>query len=777
MWFEIFKFEIQYRAKRADTYIYFAILFLSSLVAVDFIFQGNLGTVKYNAPYIIAYTMAVASAIFLMIASMIMGVAALRDFDHNMESLMFVNPVKKWAYLLGRFLGSFIVLIFIFSSLILGLILGNFMPWREADDLLSFDVWHYLQPFLFFVLPNLFFAGAIFFVGGALSRKLIVVYTQGILLLVVYLISGSMIRGAEDPFIAALFDPLSLNAISTVIDHWTPAERNSMMLPIESMLLYNRFIWIGVGIVALAVGYIGFSFNVVRSRIFKKQRESHGEEKKSAQVSIILPSVTLPEGMGADFKRFKYHSLFYFKSILKEIPFWAIMISGVAIILLNGISLDTKFGVDSYPASYLIVEELQEMSIAFFLLILIFYSGELVWKERNVKIDQIYDALPVTDFLNLMAKFLGLLLTYVVLMLAMILAGVIIQTLSGYYQYNFEVYIYGFFMEILPFLVMYTFLSFFFQVMVNHKFIGQLLTLVSFILILASELFELEHGLVRFGGSTSVIYSDMNGYGHLLEADVWIKIYWIAVCLLIFLVAVLFSVRGTETRMKKRWKLGKHRLTKPVLKLGAFAVLVFTISGSYVFYNTNILNTYASSGRQVHMRVNYEKTLKRYEYLPQPKIVDVNLTLDLYPYERDYVVEGYYMLHNKHNEVIREIHIQGVPNSQIRLEQVKFEGGATFNNEYEEYGYHIYQLNHPLKPDDSIKMEFKQSFTTHGFVDGESNTDVIYNGSFLKNDHFPTLGYNKKFELQDTDNREDYGLAPRINMAKRDDPHLTGEKN
>jgi ABC-2 type transport system permease protein len=121
MFYEIVKFEILYRAKRAETYCYFAILFVCSLVATDFIFQGTGKAIQPDAPYIIAYTMAITSAIFIMIASMIMGVSILRDFEHRMESLLFMNPMTKRAYLPGRFLGSFIVLLFVFSGLLFGM--------------------------------------------------------------------------------------------------------------------------------------------------------------------------------------------------------------------------------------------------------------------------------------------------------------------------------------------------------------------------------------------------------------------------------------------------------------------------------------------------------------------------------------------------------------------------------------------------------------------------------------------------------------------------------
>ena len=49
MWYEIFKFELSYRLKRPDTYIFFAFLVLFSMVGVDFVFQGiDLGAVKKN---------------------------------------------------------------------------------------------------------------------------------------------------------------------------------------------------------------------------------------------------------------------------------------------------------------------------------------------------------------------------------------------------------------------------------------------------------------------------------------------------------------------------------------------------------------------------------------------------------------------------------------------------------------------------------------------------------------------------------------------------------
>jgi len=171
VWYNIFKFEINYRIKRPETYIFFVFLFLFSMVGVDFVFQGfDFTVVKKNAPLIIAKTMGAITGFFMILASMIMGVPVIRDFEYNIESLMFVNPIKKRDYLLGRFLGSFTVLLFIFGGLLFGMMLGSQMSWHKEEEMLFFNALVYFQSFAIIVLPTLFFGACVFFVTGMLDR-------------------------------------------------------------------------------------------------------------------------------------------------------------------------------------------------------------------------------------------------------------------------------------------------------------------------------------------------------------------------------------------------------------------------------------------------------------------------------------------------------------------------------------------------------------------------------------------------------------------------------
>src|SRR5882672_3827224 len=136
---EIFLFELFYRKSRSVTYIYFGITFLLCFlgVASSIIKLGSaVGMIKANAPYVIYRMTLVSSFALSIITSAIMGVAIVRDFDHNMEGILFSMPIKKRDYLMGRFWGSFVTLILINMALPLGFIggfvLGKYVPWEVA---------------------------------------------------------------------------------------------------------------------------------------------------------------------------------------------------------------------------------------------------------------------------------------------------------------------------------------------------------------------------------------------------------------------------------------------------------------------------------------------------------------------------------------------------------------------------------------------------------------------------------------------------------------------
>ncbi|MEM7298495.1 MAG: aminopeptidase, partial [Bacteroidota bacterium] len=630
MWFKILKFELQYRKKRPATYIYFAILFLMALftMATDVIqIGGGSGLVKENSPTTIANMMAILSAVMMMITSAIMGVAVLRDFEHNTESMLFTSPITKFDYLAGRFLGSFIVVLFVFSGMVLGFMVGEvFNP--DKDKMLPFSLYNYLQPFVTLIVPSLFFSSALFFFTGALSRKMVTVYVQWILLFAVYQIALILTREVDNRTFAALIDPFAIRTIQNTIQYWTVAEQNSMVVPFAGVVLSNRLLWMGVGVVAILIGYFSFSFNVVRKSWFRKKTQ---KEETASNTSISIPSVDYKFGLGAYLLQVRKQSWFYFKSVLKGIPFQAIIAFGFFLMIINSFFIGRVFGTYTYPTTYLMIELITGGFTFFFIIILVFYSGELVWKERDVKINLIQDALPMPDFVSLISKFFGLMLVFIVLLLMLIGAGVLIQAFKGYYKFDLPVYFTTLYTETFSTLVLFSLLAFFIQVMVNNKFLGHALMIIFFISMIVLDTLGIEHSLFQFGSASLGTYSEMNGFGHFVESFSWFDLYWLAFSIFLFGVAVIFAVRGSEAAMKWRWHIGKMRLTRPMLIMIITAFMTFGLSGCYIFYNTNVQNTYRNSEDQQAIQADYERTLKQYEFISQPKVTSINVRAEIYP--------------------------------------------------------------------------------------------------------------------------------------------------
>ncbi|MFT6205184.1 MAG: ABC-type transport system involved in multi-copper enzyme maturation permease subunit [Spirosomataceae bacterium] len=779
---EIIRFEFDYRKKRPATYIYFVILFLLCFLAVtsQYVSIGGVagGQIKENGPFNIAFMTIIMTFFFTFICSAIMGVAVLRDFDHKTESMMFTTTMSKFDYLMGRFIGSFLVMILIYSSIflafMLGFGLGKYLPWDPSwkeKEMLAFDTWSYIQPFLVFGLTNIFIQGAIFFAAGALSRKTLVIYTQGIILFVLYQIALSILGDIENKNLAALLDPFGLQAFSTYTEYWTPAQKNTQLIPLDGVLLWNRLIWCGFGLLVLIGTHAAFKFEVVTSGIFKrkKKKANVSSEAYIRPETVKIPLVTQFDGFKTHLTMLWMQIKFYFKTTVLEVPFLAIMFVGLVNLIASAFYFDRSYGTSSYPVTANVITLLEGFNL-FFLIIIVFYTGELIWKERSVKFNLIIDALPIPDWVNMLSKYIALLLINICTILLLILCGVAIQTALGYTNYELPVYFKAMFTDTLVFIIMYQTMAFFVQSIANNKFIGFAFMFVFFIITFFLDAFGIQHPLVVFDSGSLGRYSDMNRYGHFMTSFSWMKFYWLAFTMFLFVVAIVLSVRGSESVMKTRLRLGRLRLTKNTVSIVLLLLITFFATGCYVFYNTNNLNKYSTRENSEDLRVAYEKELKKYENIAKLKITDVNVKVDIFPESRDFTAAGYYWMRNKTNETISTIHVQNNKQEGVVLDSVSFSQSTTVKEDFEKFGYTIHKLSKPLQPGDSVKMDWKVSFETKGFVASGSNTNVVENGTFFNNTYFPSLGYNSGAEISSDDTRRKKKLPEKERMMEQDNP-------
>ena len=771
MLLEIIKFEWAYRKGRPATWIYFAIILIIPiiLVSTDAIkIMGGGEQTKENSPAGIASLEIAFTYLFVMITSAVMGVAVLRDFEFNTEALMFSTPIKKFDYLFGRFVGSFMVLILIFFAMILGFTIGEFMPSRDVTKLLPYSFWHYLQPFLVLVLPNLFFTGAFFFAGGALTRKTVIIYTQGIILFVLYSISQNLMGDIDNREMGALLDPFGIRTFGYVTRYWTPAQKNTMLVPLEGIMLYNRLLWMGIGVLALVITYFGFSFNVVRSGLFKKKAIVEDKQPKIKPELVKIPLVTQHLNGWTVIQQTLRNAWFYAKMSIREVPFLTIVIAGVCLLISALINSNETFGVKSIPNTGNVLGSLGNFT-PFLYAIALTYAGELIWKERVVKFNLINDAMPVPDFVGILSKFIAMIIIYCGIFAVLILVGITVQAIQGYFDFQLPIYFEHFYFGQLVSMVFYTILFFFIQIMVNDKFVGIAISILFLILQGVMSYLGVEHSMLSFASGDLGNFSDMNLYGHFVKTFSWLSIYWLGFTMIIFAIATTLSVRGTEELLKTRWLMSRYRFTKQIATFSILALIIFIFSGAYVYYNTNILEKYQNSKDGQKDQALYEKTLKaKYEFMNQPKIVESDIKVELYPTKRSMSADGFYYLKNKSAQTIKEVYIMF--NKPVNVKELAFSGGAKIKQQWKDWGVTIYTLNKPMLPQDSIKLSFKISVDSKSFLSGMAGTSLVYNGTFFNNSaYFPSIGYEEGGELSSEDDRKKQGLKPKERMMEQSD--------
>ena len=188
------------------------------------------------------------------------------------------------------------------------------------------------------------------------------------------------------------------------------------------------------------------------------------------------------------------------------------------------------------------------------------------------------------------------------------------------------------------------------------------------------------------------------------------------------------------------------------------AIFIFAAVGFYIYYNTSILNRFENTSTFQGRQADYEKKFKRYEFINQPKVTGVTLQVELYPSRRGFTADGFYYLKNKSNKPIRDIHVQNPFRDPPNANKISFNRSSRLKESDNNSGYYIYELNEALEAGDSLKMNFNLSYESRGFKEGNSSTQILYNGTFFNNSYFPDIGYNGKIELDNDAERKKFGL-------------------
>lgn len=748
----------------------FALLAFGAAASDSIQIGGSIGNIHRNAPTVIATWLALFTFIGMLLITLLVSNALLRDFDQGSAELIFASPVRKHDYLIGRIGAALIAGLVVYLVIALGLFVAQFMPWIDPARLGPVSLQPYLWSFPVLVLPNLLFSSALLAVLAITTRSILWVYIGVIAFFVLYGVSGALLADIDNVWMATLAEPLGIRALARTIRYWSTEERNSGLPVLAGYLLANRALWMTVTAVLFASAFALFRTERTGTagsrRVRRAKASAIGEPQTSGIRSLPpLPRVQPAFGASTACTQFLRQLRFDVAGVFRSVPFLVLLVFALGNFIPVALFRETTYDTGIYPVTSQMLRALQNAYSFLLIIIVLFYAGELVWKERSARINEVTDAMPVPNWVPLLAKFVALVAVIATFQAVGALTAMGIQLAKGHTQLEPLVYLKTLAVDSVVYVLMGG-LALALQVFTNNKFLGYALLIVVLIGQSVLGLLDYTNNLYNFGSWPIAPYSDMNGYGHFLAEQLWFQAYWGLFLLVMLVLASALWVRGVGMGRRQRWALARRRLRGAHGAALLASLAAFATVGGYLFWNTNIRNEFVSPEEQLDRQARYEKEYGRYRDLAQPRISAVAADVDLRPETQSMIVRGRYRVHNPHAQPIREVHVAMTRDEAL----VELDlGVAELVRHDAEVGHRIYRLHQPLQPGAEREIAFRLDYHRNGMTGGLADTDLVENGSFFNSFLFPQFGYQPSVEITDRNDRRKRGLGEPRRMPKLED--------
>ncbi len=758
--------ELKKNIKSPAFYI-FTLVFLLGALLFSLITDSNSavmgishGKEFHNAPLVIAQIATRFSVFGVLFSMIILGRAIAKDYEAGIHEIIFSYPVSKFDYLGGRFFGAFMANILLFFGIFLGFELAFLIIDPKFTG--SFRIGAYLLPFIFTLIPNTLLIGSLFFRLATISRKLVSTYLAGIAFLAIYGIVAAGFRFIDSDTIKILIDPFGINGLNVLSKYWTVADMNRNLMPINNIYILNRVIWIGISVLILAGTFRKFKFIAVLEG--KKEKNKIEEEIVDNNKEIKLPEYLINYSFGFHLKQCLVIAWIEMKRILMHPAFLILTFLAISQIITNFVGNVGNGEGSIYPFTSWYLNQTIHLSV-YMIPMAIFFGGMLVWKEKDSKSDEIYNTLPVSNWLSYFSKFLTLAGVQIFYLILAIIAGVLTQVLF----YNFtdiELGLYFtrlFGIDFINYLHMII-IVLLIQILSPNKYIGFFLSALYF----AADLiifgaFGYENILLRYGNVPKFIYSNLNGFGHFTTSIVWYTIYWAISGIILIMLSIGLWRRTLETNLKYRFKYLRHLVSRKQLLALSILLILFISTGSFIAYNRYIVSPYLSEDDRKQMQADYETKFQKYDDKAQPTIKHIDLKVDLYPHKRKVLVNGTFQLQNISTEPIDSVFINLNDWNINEFKKFEFDKDAELQLHANEFGFRIFKLTNALEPNQTIDFNFEYIIDNKGFTDNLPKNEIAENGTYLvlsgfSAEYFPVIGYNPELELNNDKDRKDLHL-------------------
>ena len=742
----IYKYELKYWAKQISVYLYatifLALAILLMAVSTDVFEESSAKGSIGNSPFRIYDGMRFFSKFILFLLPIIFGVSVYRDFKTKIHHVLYSFPFNKQDYLLAKFLSAFTVMGFILSTIGIGFIIGAHFLGAPAEKVAAFNLLPYLKGYGFYLLPNVLLFGTLVFAVVTLSRNIYSGFIAVILVLFLQQILMRVLPAIDSSFIVAILEPFGEVAISLATRFWTAEEKNFLVLPIGADLIINRIVW---SVVALLIGillYRRFHFSQTKNpfSFFRKKGESMTKNNFGSIKKVKISTATYDFSFNQNLKTTWQLSTIDFRYITRSWAFIILFLAGLLLVIFMTSQMNRQFGGKVLPVTWLMLA----FPVFFFSMVVnlltFLYAGMLVHRSRIASINQLIDVTPIPNWVLLFSKFIALVKMQVFLLLLVMIGGMAVQVSNGYYNFEIGHYIGTLYGLYLPSFVIWALVALWVQTLLKNPYLGIFLLLMgSFALGVLKDI-GIEQSIFHFNenpdGTLILGYSDLVGYGARLVPFYVYKFYWLLFGLFMLFWALLLWTRGLPHSVKERLQLMKTRF-KGRTAMGMLTFLIaFITLGSRLYYEENVVNTFYTKKEKAALENQRNKKHQHFANTPQPRMVDLDINMHIYPHRQRFEADGVYTLINKTSQVLDTLLVEYAEDIIT-----KYEVNTAMNLVSKDSlaRFDVWTFEKGLAPNDSVQLSF--AIHTIDNTIFRKNNIIETNGTYLHSLNFPSIGW------------------------------------
>ena len=762
MFWKVLSFELKYWKTRVYTYVFALIIFLLTLLSFSLEGISLGGDANFiNSPYSIMIWYYVLSLILPVFINSFVSSGVTRDFENKFDQILYSLPIHRTEILLGRFVGGLIVIFLIFFTVPLAELIAHYLPWTDKELIGPWRLDAHLHSLFTMVLPNLIIIGSILFLIANWTRSINSSFLGAIAVLVIFNSISGLNDKIDNKTIAALSDPFGFMPILYYTKKWSVYEKNYFLFPLDWKYFLNRILWLSGAVVLW----------ILALRIHKLSKAKVKEIKDESQ--RIKPKFTsaIDTKVAKDFsaryflKNIHFQGTLDFLHIVKS-PAFIVTIGLILMILAMRFigMVQTDSGLSDRLASTSTTLDILEVVTKMINYAIIFFSGMLIWKERDAKMNDIYDALPVKTYTIFLGKLCSIIYLVLVYSTILLVIGVCYQLVRGVYDIDWAHYFMELYVVNLFYSITLAILSMFFQVIINNKFVAYF---ASAIVIFAEpflfQWLELNNNMIGISPSLPrIVHSNFYGYGMYMTSLIGFIVYWLLIYSVLAFITYWLFVRGRNTKWNERWLELRRRFKSSWAIFILFVAATIGYAG-FMYYQTQIIHLYFGQKESLKRKAYYEKKFRYLKNHPMPKAMKVEYKIDLRPSERAYSVNGKMWMVNKEDTSIQNIYINNNLNYPFKINIQ----GAKLSAEDKEgiVNFQTYALASPLQKGDSLLFEWEYNEINKGIENEVANARLVGNGSFLDYGSFtPNLGYDPSMEISSKSKREKYGLPTKADF-------------